>query len=250
VGVNKMRSDKKKSISILIRVFVLYFLLWISWLKFFPEAIFSNLGIHKSHIIIPILMFLSVCFNGLLNKIISEKDKKRDVIKSRSDFFKIIVVACIWILWLKFIPEALFLNIHKANFIMPIIIMIGITSSMFLQKLRYDSPQFKAQNFSGSFAKPPKEIDGFWIFAIDGIKAKDLYLPRANRIAIVRKKTSQLMEEGAVSFEHMKKTTEFRIPKNVRQAILSDPDLKYGIKNIYIGVFKKKVIKKKIIKKR
>jgi hypothetical protein len=192
------------------------------------------LSLFKDYWILFLFLFAIICFFIYQKLSPSTKSSLKNFFSGGR--FPMIAVVSVWLVWWK-LPDAVFLNTHKAHIIMPIIVMVCITSSMFLQKLRYDSPQFKAPNFSGSFAKPPKEIDGFWIFAIDGIKAKGLCLPRAKRIAIVRKEPSQLMIEGAVTTAYMREIKELDIPPNVRQAILSDPDLKHAIQKSYIGFF-------------
>lgn len=160
---------------------------------------------------------------------------KRTVKKALSGkAFLIIAFVIIWIIWHRFGAT---LTLEKSDFYMPFIGLLYLLALSFMGKLRYETQQFETPNFHGSYSKNPYKVDGFYIFAIDSFNSGGISWDYADRIAIVREETVELLREGAFSIAMMSHMNKYEIPVNVKQFIESNKFLKRASNQVFYGWF-------------
>jgi len=140
----------------------------------------------------------------------------------------------IWYFWNKY---GEFVTISKANEWMPILALIVVAGTQFVEGLRNQTQQFITPNFHGSFAKPPKYVNGFYIFAIDSFNAGGISWDFAKRIAVVREETVELFVEGALSIANMGVVSKYELDDDVRQFIENNKFFKGASQEVYYGWF-------------
>ncbi len=139
-----------------------------------------------------------------------------------------------WLLWSHYGGSEVVKNSSRW---MPVVFLMYLLSTQFFEALRYHSQQFISPNFHGSFARPPFEINGYYIFAIDSFNASGLAWDYAKRIVVVRKETCSLFLHGALSLSKLDLVDKDDLEKPIRVFIENNKFFKTGQENIYFGFF-------------
>lgn len=150
-------------------------------------------------------------------------------------FLMIFFVGIVWFIIAHFGP---IINIKLAHFMMPMLILVGVCIYILIMSLKYKTPQFLALNMHGSYSSlyPLKSDDGFLIFGLDSIDADGLHLDGADRVAVVREETAELLLRGAVSLSNMSRVDLYDLTPDVVAKIRGNKHLK-DAKEFYYGWF-------------
>lgn len=147
------------------------------------------------------------------------------------------VFALVWFVWHN---NTKIIELKESTFTMSVIGLLILVGYNFIGGLKYESQQIQCANgFHGSYSRPPKEIKGFLIYAIDSFNAGGLSWDYAGRILVLRKETVQFCDEGSVSCARPTpcNTKLFDLEPDVKEYIDNNKFLKGKNKQVFYGWF-------------
>lgn len=158
------------------------------------------------------------------------KNKITKVLNKRNLFIIAFIIG--WYLWYRYGD---YTTVSDANRWMPLILLGVVAGSQFIESLRYQTQQFVSPNFHGCYSKPPKFVNGFYIFAIDSFNASGLSWDFAKRIVVVREETVELFTEGAVCIAHCSFVSKYELDDDVRYFIENNQFFKRATGQVFYG---------------
>lgn len=147
------------------------------------------------------------------------------------------VIVVLWFIWYK---RGGSMVVQNANFWMPMIALTLVAGYNFIGGLKYETQHIVCGNgFHGSYSKPPRNINGFLIFAIDSFNAGGLSWDYAGRILVLREETVEFCDEGAVSIARPTpcNTWAYDLEPEVKEFIENNKFLKGRSKQVFYGWF-------------
>jgi hypothetical protein len=173
-----------------------------------------------------LLLYIYTKLDPYTKRQISKTLNKRNLI--------IIGLVAGWYFWNKYGNIA---EVSDANRWMPLIVLACFTFTQIIGNLRYQTQQFICPNFHGSFSKPPKHVNGFYLFAIDSFNAGGVAWDYGSRIVVVREETAELFIEGAISIANLGFVSRYELDDDVRHFIETNKYFKGATNNVYYGWF-------------
>lgn len=139
-----------------------------------------------------------------------------------------------WFLWFKYGGRT---ELSNANRWMPVLGALILAGYNYIGLLRYETQQFVALNFHGSFAKNPYHVNGFYVFPIGTFNSGGLSWDYAKEIVVVREETVELLNRGAVCLAELGFVSKYELPEDVMAFIESNKFLQRAQNSVYYGWF-------------
>lgn len=180
-----------------------------------------------------IVILIGIVLFYIYSKLDAYTQKQMKKVLSKRNLIIIGFVAG-WYFWNRYGSSA---TISNANRWMPILLFMFLSAYNYIGQLQYDTQQLVTPNFHGCYSKPPKYINGFYIFAIDSFNAGGISWDFAKRIAIIREETVELFLEGGLSIAQMGFVSKYDLDDDCRKFIETNKFFKNAQNEIYYGWF-------------